>query len=1088
MLKKCPKKSLKQFLKAQSNYFAVDKTDNVSLKRSYQPKGKSNPKTASSLTLETAEHVESLPTSIPPDSKSIIIHFTYGERFPITIQYKDIESLKEAVFEILSDKIANCTPVEVKYKCGSEWYLLEKAETLESILTNPNEMYVQATPEECTQSLQFNPEESVTASLEKDTIPTISEHCDHAEIGCEVEDQSLETSDEIRKKGKFADVINESIDYLQRSLVILIRLVLLRLYGADWLDHFKKALPRKHKNDLDDDVKEITEIRFACQPADKYLKFMQRAKHKGSDTFSSTHTECNFSVDFKELSKSVLNIRNLYSHKPTYEIIAVRFQNDFAQILKMSKGIVYWVEKEDGDEENITNVKHNFQCIKHKYRGYESETCVESSQILKGLLNLNFNQYGYMLFSALNAEEIDISHSQLGSLSYIPWSTVIDFDVDSKHNGLFSAMCEFDEINHCAKTKYLSPKKYIKPVSYTALGQSRFVRDELIKPGYIPWIFSHGDVEDKSNEVCPLSDHKKYIHEVQDSVLDAVEVISKSITKQKPVKSKPIVSLVLCYGTFACNSKKLPYPAFLDDFEYLCKFLLRKSESVVVLTDNIETCLLLERTEIKVFKFPLTIFCEALSSDPLIAKDFPPFQLITSHGWREIPFAEEDFEFVHKSIAENEMRQLVNQTMTEIRQNADTNEETEMTHENELRHKISKELRINFYKCEMISFASLSNGDAITREEEPGIITELKELLDIRKGGKTEPAMYILYHTTGTGATTLARKIVWQLRNEYPCVILKSNYTYSDKNIENTSRILKELHEYVNLPILMLIDEEPSFQTVPQLTKQVQIDVIPMVFLYVQRYVGDIAEHHNSSIQISTNGFFLPSGLTKIDAYNFQEKLCIAFSEEKVTAGFKKIEEMMDLMIAPKEGDEVQASIAPGAACGIITKVRCHSDFFEVEVKWAHKSHIELCAIGENCKYQRVYLKNISNRTIRIFKTFQLYGIMCLGEEFRKPMKCHVKSCLEKIPSKDLHMLAHLSILFAFKVVQVLPSRYFQQLCCDLMERTATGDFDLNTYIYDSAKEFAIVDALGRFRVVHSIIAEEILDFFFLIQVLHYHN
>ena len=349
--------------------------------------------------------------------------------------------------------------------------------------------------------------------------------------------------------------------------------------------------------------------------------------------------------------------------------------------------------------------------------------------------------------------------------------------------------------------------------------------------------------------------------------------------------------------------------------------------------------------------------------------------------------------------------------------------------------------------------------------------------MDIRKSGKTEPAMYILYHTTGAGATTLARKIVWQLRTEYPCVILKSNYASSDKNIENTSRILKELHEYVNLPILMLIDEEPSFQTVPQLTKQVQIDVIPMVFLYVQRYVGDIAEHHKSSIQISINRFFLPSGLKKIDAYNFQEKPCIAFSEEKVTAGFKKIDEIMDLMIAPKEGDEVQVNITPAAPCGTITKVKCHSDFYEVEVKWTHKGCIQLCTIG-NCKHQRVYLKDISNRTTHIFKTFQLYGIMCLGEEFRKSMKCHVKSCLEKIPLKDLRILAHLSILFAFNIVQVLPSRYFQQLCCVLMERTATGDFDLNAYISDSAKEFAIVDALGRFRVVHSIIAEEILDFF----------
>ena len=77
----------------------------------------------------------------------------------------------------------------------------------------------------------------------------------------------------------------------------------------------------------------------------------------------------------------------------------------------MSKEIVYWIEKEDGNEGNIATVKHDLQCIKHKYNGYESETSVPSNQILKALLNLNFNQYGYMLFSALNTQEIGMLHS-----------------------------------------------------------------------------------------------------------------------------------------------------------------------------------------------------------------------------------------------------------------------------------------------------------------------------------------------------------------------------------------------------------------------------------------------------------------------------------------------------------------------------------------------------------------------------------------------------------------------------------------------------------------------------------------------------
>ena len=1075
MLKKCsPNKRLKGFLKTLPNYFSVgDKNDTVLLKIPLQSDSKNEFKTAKS----DSKKVSPSPT---PDSKSIIVHFDYVKEFPKIIQYIDFESFKEAVLQILSDKIANCEPVEVQYQFGSKWYLLETAETLEDVLINSEEIHIRATPKQCSsketftsqniQSIVPTTKETVNTSLQK-CIPVLiaNEHSNSDESTPNSQlliDHNLENPEDIRKKSNIANVINTSIDNLQRSLAIIIMSVMLRLYGTDWLGYFIKPMLYKCSTEQEK-INAITKESFAKQPVDRYLKFMTCATHDGCHIFSLTHAACNFSVDFKELAISVLKVRNFYSHRLSYKEIAVRFQNDSRQIVKMSSEIVYWVVNEDGGEGNITIVKEDFENIRLNYKGYESETSVNSSKILKALLNLNFNYFDYMLFSLMNAQDTGIS-SQLEYLGYIPWSAVIDFDAQSKCNGLFSAMCEFDEINHCTKTRHISPKKYIKSVSYNILAQKRIERDNLIKPGYIPWIFSHGDIEDKSNEVCPLNNHKKYIHEVQEPVLNAVQTIANSTTKPKSGKSEPIVNLVLCYGKFA-DPKKLPHSKFLDDFKYLCNFLVRKSESVVVLTDNIEICLLLENTETKVFEIPLTIFCEALSSDPLIAKDTIPIQLVTPNGWKEIPFAEEDFEFVHRYIAESEMRHFIYQKMTEIRQNALLI--TEETIEHNIRLKISKELRVKFYKCETVSFVSLNNGDAITREEESRIITELKELLSIRISKKAEPAMYILYHTIGAGATTLARKIVWQLRTEFPCVILKSSYKYSDKNIKNTSRILKELHEYVNLPILMLIDEDPSSQTIPQLSKQVQIDVIPMVFLYVQRFAGN--QYPNSN---SMHSFFLPSGLTKIDAYNFQEKLCIAFSEEKVVAGFTKMDNIVDLMIAPKEGDEVQTSLNQGAVGGTITRVKYQSTFFEVEVKFANKNNTETCAIGVNSKYQRVYFKEISSRTNCIFKTFQIYGIMCLGEEFRKPIKCHVKNCLENVSKKDLHLLAHLSILFAFKVVQVLPSRYFQQLCCEIMKRFE--DFNLKTYIPDSAKEFAVVDALGRFRIVHSIIAEEILDCF----------
>ena len=529
--------------------------------------------------------------------------------------------------------------------------------------------------------------------------------------------------------------------------------------------------------------------------------------------------------------------------------------------------------------------------------------------------------------------------------------------------------------------------------------------------------------------------------------------------------------------------KKLPYSQFLDDFHYLCKFLLTEFENIVVLTDNAEISLLFKSIpEIKVFNIPLPIFCQAVSN-LLTVKEVPPIQLPTPYGLQEIAFVEEDFELIHKYIAEHEMHKLIFQKQTEYRQNADTISET--IDEHNLTHEIVKELRAKFYKCETVSFISLDNNDTITREEESVIIVRLSKLLEERVSQKTEPAKYVLYHTTGAGATTLSRKIVWQLKTEYPCVILKSDYKYSDKKIRDTSQTLKKLYKDVNLPILMLIDEEPSSQIVPQLTNRVQIDGILMVFLHIQRYARD--EHHSIGRKnTDRSSYFLPSYLTKKDAYNFQEKLCIAFGEEKVSAGYKKLEEITASMIIHKVGDKVQNSIDQRVSWyyGTITNINYQSSFYKVEVKWDNKkfhTHDQLYMIGTttNPKYKRVYIKDISSRTIQLFKTFHLYGVMCLDEEFCIPMKSHIKCCLQTISSqKELCMLAHLSVLFAFKVVEVLPSRCFQRLCCTIMQQTQTKTFDLMMLIPDPAKEFAMVNALGQFRIVHSIVAEEILEFF----------
>ena len=562
---------------------------------------------------------------------------------------------------------------------------------------------------------------------------------------------------------------------------------------------------------------------------------------------------------------------------------------------------------------------------------------------------------------------------------------------------------------------------------------------------------------------------------VQKPVFDAIRAIARSIIQQK----LGMVSLVLCYGDFACSSSILPYENFLDDFFVdLCSLLKLESRKVVVLTESTQVELLLrKKCEIKVFNIPLALFCQTISSK-LTKTDVPPIIIPHLHGLQEINFVEEDFTLVHEHIAEQEMLEAVSQRQTDSRQSSD---DSPTLPEFDERHEIIRDFRVRFYKCETVSFVSLANDHAITRKEEIEITNRLKDLLSERIDRKTETAKYILYHTTGAGATTLARKIVYQLRLEYPCVILNSNYRHNDKKIKDTSQALKKLHKIVGMPILMLIDEEPTFQTVPQLTNRVQIDGIPMVFLHVQRFVDD--EHANIEMD-GTDSFHLPSQLSKADAYNFQEKLCTVFDKEKISAGGKIIDKITASMVTPNERDRVQDTLEDkGIRYGTISRIRRHSGYYEAEVKWDHSPNsADWYTIGTStsAKSRRVYLTNINDKTHLLFQTFHIYGVMCLGEEFRKPMKEYIKTRLDTIPSqKELRILAHLSILFAFKVsdVKVVHSRSFQQLCYKIKPGIPRRDFDLKAFIPESAKEFALVDPLGWFHVIHSIVADEILEF-----------
>ena len=950
---------------------------------------------------------------------------------------------------------------------------------------------------------------------------------------------TVEARRDIDEKAFLKNAIESAMDYLKRSLAIMIKSIMSRLYGTkevltklhqinselqhleqgavtkqqkstlsgkkaifdslvnsrckfwnqdcsnaqDWVYHSRQKLPRK--KDPQEEWKELTED-LKTWKLDICLKLINRATHDKVPLFASQHvcfkTDNNVEYNFKTMADKATVVRNFYAHPATYKDVIERYAQDFRIVEEFAIKVLLWVEQEDGDTQLKTLCQENLRCIQQKQNAYRFKHTAKWDKVLDGLKNLNFNDFEYILVSTpcTGSAGVTICASELAQLSNIPWAAVVDYDISSrKQNGLLHSLCETEGGQYKLKVSCQSPyKRTVIPFSYVDISGAE--RGELCRDGRIPWIFPHGESQNKSNEACPFSNHQQYRLIVRKPLVASMRKITSTITQNK---TQGAVSVVLCYGDYGYKSERLPHENFLDDLRHLCNNLADDGGYVVVLSDSVFLAEYLK--PLPVFIFPLKVFCKTIQEKLTFGQgELSPLNMPSLAGLRRISFDAEDFDLIHECVAEHELYQYRVQKLIELQQ------QNEIVSDTVVRSGIQYELRENFYKGQTVTWISLDADHAITRREESEITNSIRELLKDRVYEKTEPTKYVIYHTGGAGATTLARKIIYTLRKEFPCVILKSSYKHSDGKIKGTSQALKSLYEDRQYPILMLIDEEPSFKTIPNLTKCVQANGTPVVFLQVQRFDPSKSEPAEQEVKGSKNGYILPSALHKDDAIKLKHKLYVAFGHDKISAGDRNVAEMESAVVVPSEGDKVTDLVQNGTIFEQEHKKSGLGAYYLVKVRWDNQKE-EMCIIGSFAgkanasKYRSVYL---NAEISRVYETFHFYGIMYLDEEFREPMRKHIKNCLSRmLPQgrkpddmfhKQLLVLAYLSILFAFKVCESIHIKSFEYLCYMVTKSGRTEKFNLEPFIPNAALQFMIITREGQFRIIHPIVAYEIIKFY----------
>ena len=972
--------------------------------------------------------------------------------------------------------------------------------------------------------MELVPEPITSNTVEATMEPTeIMSHESHV--------TTVEESEDIDEKNVLKYMIFSATEYLQRSLVIMIKSAMSRLYGTketlqemhkmdlqlqslpknsktkprlksmyddtikkscklwnrgssateDWVWHCRQMLPRG-KNDPQEDWKDLSED-LTSWKLDVCLKLIKRAKHDGKLLFASEFmcfkSDSSCSYNFVPLAETAADIRNFYAHPPAYRVIINRFDQDFKVIEEFGNKLFQWIKNEDGNPKHILYSQEDVRHIKLKQKGYLTKHKAKWDEVSDALENLNVNEFDYILVSTPCSSRVGvaITNEELSQLSNIPWAAVVDFDVNSRQDGLLHCLCipkgkHFQLKVSCQS----SSKNTIVPFSYADISNAG--RGELCRDSHIPWIFPHGEPQNESDKGCPLTDYEEYCSLVRNPLVVAMRKIVSHITQNS---SQGAVSVVLCYGCYAYENKELPYKNFLSDLRYLCGELSVASGHVVVLSDSYSLVRYFE--PLPVLIFPLDVFCKMLESKLTFGQDeLPTIRMPTSVGLRQVVFEEEDFDLIHEHIAEHEFYKHQVQKKIELRQQS-----KKVLLDVDIRNSIYDELKTRFYKGQRVTWISLNADHAITRREESEITRSIRQMLQERITEKIEPARYVIYHSGGAGATTLARKILWHLRLEFPCVILKSNYKHSEGKVQCTSLALKSLYEELQFPILMLIDEEPSFKTIPRLTSCVQANGTPVVFLQIQRF--DPSESAQQEIK-GKDKYILPSALHKEDADNLKHKFYTTFGTDKISAGERSVTKMESSVVKPTEDDQVTDFTKNGKITEVNQKKGGLSLYYEVKVLWEDGEE-EICCIGssDSKKFKMVYLKTeIKTKINKLYQTFHFYGIMYLDEDFRVPMREHIKNRLNvMLPNNNakddtvmtkLLILAYLSILFAFKVCESIHIKAFEHLCYTVMKPNKMGKFKLEAFIPEPALEFIIITREGQFRIVHPIIAYEIIKYY----------
>lgn len=388
------------------------------------------------------------------------------------------------------------------------------------------------------------------------------------------------------------------------------------------------------------------------------------------------------------------------------------------------------------------------------------------------------NQY-ILVTDAVPSAELECYSSLRG----VAWKMILDFDPMSEEKGFYRAFTS-KEGQMSNLLSMFTPAELKQTTMKSLLRQ--------IDPQKIQWLFVNGRAGDEDGGCKELSDWEA------SSVKEINSLFRCCSDPDTFDELKPVVCLVLPFSDHSRPYLQVTLSRLIENFnKHNMTFVSVDNKNRIGTSD--------EKFSVKAFDLCPKILNLGLK-EMLGTSTDQKLRMPTSHSGVLVHFSPRQYLYIKEYLdvlyigCEDLPEDTGNSSLAASSASSQKQQET-----------LLEEQRKLFLSGNEISFASLFDNHDARREIERDIQIHVQRLLD---QGLARPTIVEIRHSPGAGGTTIARRVLWNLHKEYPCVLIDiSLLRYSDEDniLANAlAERISSIEEICNTAPLILIDGKQS--------------------------------------------------------------------------------------------------------------------------------------------------------------------------------------------------------------------------------------------------------------------------------------